>query len=65
MSNVEEFTDRSDLQNELLDAAAHADEIREVLDCALDRGLDDRLIFLAVRSLEQLNERLGELQGNA
>ena len=65
MSDVEEFTDRSDLQGELLDAGAHADEIREALDCALDRGVDDRLVFLAVRSLKQLNERLGELEGNA
>ena len=54
-SNTKEISAR-----ELEDAACHASELHEVVMAAADR-LDDNHLYLAARSLQELNEELSEL----
>ena len=54
-SNTKEISAR-----ELKDAACHASELHEVVMAAADR-LDDNHLYLAARSLQELNEELNEL----
>jgi len=54
-SNTKEVSVR-----ELEDVACHASEAQEVVMAAADR-LDDNHLYLAARSLEELNESLNEL----
>ena len=47
-------------EHELVDAACHASELREVVLAAADR-LDDNHLYLAARGLEELNENLADM----
>ena len=55
-----EATTKEISARELEDAACHASELHEVVMAAADR-LDDNHLYLAARSLEELNEGLNEL----
>ena len=47
-------------EHELVDAACHASELQEVVFAAANR-LDDNHLYLAARSLEELNENLASM----
>lgn len=48
-------------QHELEDASCHAAEVQEVVMDAADRH-DDNHLYLAARSLKELNKRLDNIQ---